>query len=250
MTHSSQKVVAIIEARMRSTRLPGKVLKPLSGKPVIGHIVDRLRAATNVDDVCVATVNDPSCDELVDYCHEIGVKVFRGSEDDVLDRVLKAAYFADADVIVEICGDCPLIDAAIVDAVVDQYFQEGVDFCSNAIQRVHPIGFDVKVFSTNVLQQVADKTDDPYDHEHVSLYIYEHPELFSISHLNDELDTHEVGYRLTLDTKEDYQLIGEVYEHLFDGNEQFSLSDVLAFFRSSPELLSINQDIKQKGVRE
>ncbi|MGH1427734.1 MAG: cytidylyltransferase domain-containing protein [Arenicella sp.] len=247
---NGKKVVAIIEARMNSTRLPGKVLKPLSGVPVIGQIVNRLRAAKHVDEVCVATVNDSSCDALVDYCEEIGATVFRGSEDDVLDRVLKAAYFTDADVIVEICGDCPLIDAGVVDAVVQQYFQEGVDFCSNAIQRVHPIGLDVKVFSTAVLQQVADKTDDPYDHEHVSLYIYEHPELFSISHLSDQLSADQVDYRLTLDTQEDFRLINAVYQHLFDENKLFTLTDVLTLLSASPELLSINQGIKQKGVRE
>lgn len=245
-----KRVVAIIEARMNSSRLPGKVLLEMAGKPVIGHIVDRLRAAKQVDDVCVATVADDSCDVLVDYCHSIGVDVFRGSEDDVLDRVLQAAYHSNADVIVEICGDCPVIDPIVVDELVEQYFHLEVDFCSNAIQRVHPLGLDAKVFSRDVLQRVADSTQDKYDREHVSLYIYENPDKFALHHLSDNHYLDVIDYRLTLDTDKDFAMINQVYDALYAENKTFGLAQIIPFLQRNPEIVMMNSDVKQKGARE
>ena len=244
------RVVAIIEARMASTRLPGKVLLPIAGSPVIEHIIRRLQQAKTVDEVCLATTDRPDCDELAEFVTQLGVLVYRGSEDDVLDRVLGAANYSHADVIVEICGDCPLIDPTIVDATVNQYFIDQLDFCSNAIERAHPIGLDVKVFSTSVLQDVAQQTDDPHDHEHVSLYIYEHPQRYRLGHIMDSLDANQISHRLTLDTPEDLALIRKIYDALISNNPYFLLQDILILLEKNPTWLNVNKRIRQKGVRE
>ena len=248
-SQKTNRVVAIVEARMSSSRLPGKVLMEMSGKPVLGHIVDRLKRSKKVDDVCIATTLNPACDALVDYCESIGVSYFRGSEDDVLDRVLKAAYYAEADIIVEICADCPVIDPEVIDELVELYSHHKVDFVSNAIKRVHPLGLDAKVFSRDALLQVANSTDDPNDREHVSLYFYENPEKFKLFHLKDDRFLDEIHYRLTLDTTDDFKMINAVYDALHQNNPKFGLQEVVDFLRENQQILEINSFVKQKPVR-
>ena len=243
------KTVAIIEARMTSTRLPGKHMLPVFGKPMLELLIERLKRANVLDQIVVATTQNSMDDVIEELAHRLGVGCFRGSEPDVLDRVLRAAHANEADVIVEITGDCPLIDPTIIDQVVRIYQKNIFDYVSNVQKMTYPIGMDVQVFSTVVLERVARLTQDPIDHEHVSLYIYEHPEIFSLFYLESDLPEKYWNLRLTLDTQEDFQLIKAIYELLYPQNPAFTLYDIVDLLEKRKDLLKLNRHIQEKKVR-
>jgi spore coat polysaccharide biosynthesis protein SpsF len=243
--------VAIIQARMTSTRMPGKILSPILGRPMLELLIERLRRARRLDDVWVATTTNATDDPTEELARRLGAGCFRGSELDVLDRVLQAAHAARADVLVEITGDCPLIDPVVVDQLVETYFANQYDYVSNVLHRTYPVGLDAQVYSTRVLERVAAATDDPVDHEHVSIHIYNHPELFRLHNVDSGLpDGEAVGrMRLTVDTPEDFALIAAIYEELYPAKPDFTLPDILDLLRRRPELLALNQHIQAKRVR-
>ena len=243
------KTVAIIEARMTSTRLPGKILLPIMGKPMLELLIERLKRAKLLDQIVVATTQNPSDDVVEKLTTRIGVGCFRGSEDDVLDRVLRAAHANGADVIVEITGDCPLIDPIVLDHVVRIYQTKNVDYVSNILKRTYPRGMETQVFSTAILEKIARLTQDPIDHEHVSLYIYEHPEIFSLFNVASNLPEKYGDIRLTVDTEEDFQLIKAIYELLYPQNPAFTLGDIMDLLEKRKDLLELNRNIHQKKVR-
>lgn len=240
---------AIIEARMTSTRLPGKVVLPILGRPVLSHLIERLQQCQKLDGVVIATTTNKTDDVLEELAFNSGVGCFRGSEEDVLERVLLAAKKNAVDVIVEITGDCPLVDPSIVDELIGIHEQGAYDYVSNNMRRTYPRGLDTQVFSTEVLAKVADLTDDPVDHEHVSLYIYEHPEIFSLFNLDSGLDEQWWDLRLTLDTREDYELINKIFTTLYPSNPKFGMQDILIQMKMNPEWININQHVEQKKVR-
>ena len=172
------KTICFIEARMRSSRLPNKVLLPILGRPMLERMIERVRRARTLDGVVIATTDHESCDPIVAMANEIGVLVFRGSEEDVLLRVLGAAQAHGADIIVETTGDCPPQDPALIDKVVADFHMGGADFVSNILPHSTPLGTDVRVFTTAVLDEVNRISQDPADHEHVSLRFMEHPEIY------------------------------------------------------------------------
>lgn len=241
-----KKIVATIEARMTSTRLPGKVLMPLAGKPNLERLIERLRRSAYIDDVIVATTSNSQDDAIVALCEKLDCTHHRGSEDDVLLRVLEAAQSNEADIIVEICGDDPLIDWRHVDRLVELFFKDGYDYVSNNLNKSFPIGFDVQVFPTAILDEVNRISKDVYDHEHVSLYIYNHPEKYKLGELVAEGKMKRRDIRLTLDTKEDYMLLNTIFEKLVPKNRDFSAEDVIDLFNNEPSLADINKEIKQK----
>jgi spore coat polysaccharide biosynthesis protein SpsF len=243
------KTVAIIEARMTSTRLPGKIMLPILGKPMLELLIERLKRAKFLDQIVVATTSNLSDDVVEKLTQRIGAGCFRGSEDDVLDRVLSAAHANDADVIVEITGDCPLIDPQVIDRVIRTYQTKNVDYVSNLLKKTYPRGMETQVFSTGVLEKVARLTQDPVDHEHVSLYIYEHPEIFSLFNVESNLPEKYWDLRLTVDTHEDFQLIKAIYELLYPQNHAFTLIDVVDLLEKRNDLLELNKNIRQKKVR-
>lgn len=238
-----------IEARLRSTRLPGKVLKPILGKPMLALMIERLQRARTIDNIVIATTDNPADDPIVTLAEDLGVDYFRGSEDDVLARVLGAAQHFGADVIVETTGDCPVIDPGIVDKVVSDYRIGGADFVSNTLEYTTPRGTDVRVFSTAALAEVSRLTNDPADREHVSLYFWEHPEKYRLRNVRTDFPPEVARLRLTVDTPEDFELIRQIYEHLYPSNPEFTLADILDLFQRKPELPKINQHIQQKAVR-
>jgi spore coat polysaccharide biosynthesis protein SpsF len=244
----SERVVCTIQARMTSTRLPGKVLMPVLGKPLLELMIERLRRARHVDEIVIATTEDASSDPIEELADRLGVGCFRGSEDDVLARVLGAAHAFDADLIVETTGDCPLIDPAVVDRVIDGFRAGGVDYCSNILTRSYPRGLDVQVFPTSVLEEVDRRTDDPADREHVSLYIYEKPGRFRLRNVESG-HPESAELRLTVDTPEDYELIRAIFEALYESDPAFGLEEMLALLEARPELREINRDIEQKPAR-
>jgi spore coat polysaccharide biosynthesis protein SpsF len=243
------RTAAIVQARMTSSRLPGKIVRPILGQPMLALLIERLRRAKHIDDVIVATTSNATDDVVEALCRQVGAGCFRGSEEDVLDRVLRAAHAHRVELIVEITGDCPLIDPVIVDRLVEMYREGGSDYVANVLRRTFPRGLDTQVFPTSVLDEVVRLTDDPVDHEHVSLYIYEHPERFRLRNLESGLPERYWDLRLTVDTLEDFSLITAIYEALYPVNPAFGLGDVLALLDRRPELAALNQSIQQKAVR-
>jgi spore coat polysaccharide biosynthesis protein SpsF len=248
MNVQTLKTVCTIEARMRSTRLPGKVLRPILGRPMLALMIERLQRIRQVDDIVVATTDNPTDDAIADLACQAGVKSFRGSEQDVLNRVLEAARSVRADLIVETTGDCPLIDPGVIDQLIATFKCNSVDYCSNVLSRTYPRGMDAQVFPVVALTQVAQLTQDPTDHEHVSLYIYEHPERFRLLNIASGLAPEIADLRLTVDTPEDFDLVSCVFESLYPANPAFTLADILTLFECQPELRRINQNIQQKPV--
>jgi len=234
---------------MTSSRLPGKVLRPIMGRPMLAMMIERLQQARTVDDVIVATTVNPTDEPIVELAKELGISYFRGSEEDVLARVLGAAREHDVDVIVETTGDCPLIDPGILDKVVSDYRIGGADFVSNNLEYTTPRGTDVRVFSTEALAEIDRTSDDPADREHVSLHFWEHPEKFVLRNVRTEFPSEVADLRLTVDTLEDLELISQIYENLYPENPKFTLNDILELFQRKPELSKINQHIQQKAVR-
>ena len=194
-------------------------------------------ATTNAADAPVAALAE-----------RLGVGLWRGSEDDVLSRVLEAAIHHRIDVIVEMTGDCPLIDPAAVEDCIRVYRAAKVDYVSNVLERSYPIGMDTQVFSTSILADVARRTNDPADHEHVSLYIYRHPEIYSLRNVPAASALARPDLALTLDTPEDYRLIGAVFEALYPKNPAFTLADVLALLDRRPEIAAMNAHVRRKKV--
>jgi spore coat polysaccharide biosynthesis protein SpsF len=235
------RIVVTIEARMRSSRLPGKVLKPILGRPMLELMIERLKRARRVNAIVVATTDHSSCDPIQDLAERVGVGCFRGSEEDVLDRVLQAARHARADLIVETTGDCPLICPSMVDHAIERFLANDVDYCSNHL--------DVQVFPLSVLEKVAQLTDDAVDHEHVSLYIYEKPGRFRVLDVSDTLPAGMAELRLSVDTAEDLRLIAAIFERLYPTNPAFTAQDVMDLLIREPALLDFNRQIRQKTVR-
>jgi spore coat polysaccharide biosynthesis protein SpsF len=243
------RIVCFIEARFRATRLPGKVLKPILGKPMLELMIERLKRARTIDGIVVATTDQEPDTPIAELAERIGVGVFRGSEDDVLGRVLGAARKYEAEVIVETTGDCPLHDPAIVDKVVADFRIGGADFVSNVLDYTTPRGTDVRVFTTEALSEINRTSNDPADHEHVSLHFWEHPEKYRLRNVVTDFPPDVAQLRLTVDTPEDFELVRRVYEELYPVNPEFTLADILELFARQPALPMINQTIVQKAVR-
>jgi spore coat polysaccharide biosynthesis protein SpsF len=236
---------------MGSSRLPGKVLKPIGDKPVIQHIVDRVCRAKYVDEVVVATSVSPKDDVLVDYCRQNSITCFRGSEQDVLHRVLDAAQTVNAHLICEIMGDCPFIDPLLIDNAITAHLSHGNDYTSNFYPVNYlPMGFAVQVFPLTVLKKVAELTSDPIDHVHVSCFIYHNPKLFKLGGVAVGPELADNTMRFSLDTQADYLMIKSVFEALYPKNPDFRAADVVAYVRENPDLRLINSDVRQKAIEE
>jgi len=245
-----QKIVCTIEARMTSSRLPGKVLLPLAGKPALERLIERIRRSDYVDDIVVATTTNTTDQPIVDLCEQMGCTYFRGSEEDVLSRVLEAARSENGDLIVEITGDCPLIDHRHIDRVTELFYSGNFDYAANTIERSFPDGFDVQVFPVRVLEDVNVQTQDPIDRVHVSLYIYTHPERYRLVNWKAEGDMYWPDLGITLDEKEDYDLLDRIYQELLPLNEDFSAEDIVALLRNRPDLVDINSNVRRKSPEE
>jgi spore coat polysaccharide biosynthesis protein SpsF len=241
--------VAIIEARMKSTRLPGKVLRPILGKPMLELLIERLKQAAYVDQIVVATTEYDSDDPIEELTKRLNVGCFRGSEDDVLNRVLRASQHYAADIIVEITGDCPLIEAEKIDQMLRSFQYMDYDFMANRLDGSYPPGLGHRIFWRKTLEKVDRLTQDPIDKEHVTLYVWEHPEHFSVYHFQNNLDPKYWNIRLTVDTKEDFDFIQAIFEELYPRNPKFGLYDIIDLLERKPELIEINRHIQDKPVR-
>lgn len=238
---SPVKVVAIVQARMGSSRLPGKVLELAAGQPLLGHLLDRLHRVPQFSSIVVATTCDSRDDPIVALCQGREVATFRGSEEDVLARYYGAAVEAQADVVVRITSDCPLLDPLVAEQVVLHFLNERSDFdyVSNCLDPSFPRGMNVEVFSFEALERAYREAHRPEEREHVTPYFYRHPELFRLGSFQ---------YRLTVDTPEDLELIRRIFEHLYANSPHFSLPEVYELLRAHPEWVHINAHIEQKAV--
>ena len=224
--------LAILQARMTSTRLPGKVMAPLSGAPMIQRQIERISRATQLSGLVVATSVDPSDDELAAFVSSLGVPVIRGPLDDVLGRFVHAIEAFEPSVVVRLTADCPLTSPAVIDAVIDSFFAGSYDYCSNTLQPSYPDGLDVEVVRSSVLRWVASNSTDPHEREHVTLGVYRRPERFALGNFAGDVDLS--GLRWTVDTPEDLAFVRWVYSELFPSSPEFDLADVLELLRAHP----------------
>ncbi len=241
------KVVAIVQARMGSTRLPGKVLKDLEGETVLNRVLGRLRRASLINELLVATTDSPEDDAIVAECRKCSVAVSRGDRDDVLDRYYRAAQLAKAEIVVRITSDCPLIDPEITDKTIAAFLESSPDYASNALERTYPRGLDTEVLSFQALSRAWQAARQSYEREHVTPYIYEHPAEFKLLSVTSRENFS--AHRWTLDTPEDLEFIRAVYERLKDKPE-FSWRDVLDLIDREPELIEVNRSVMQKALHE
>ncbi len=243
------RIGCIVEARMNASRLPGKVLMDLAGKPSLLRQIERIQRSRFIDTVIVASTTNPDDDQIADLLQKQVIPFYRGSELDVLDRVSQTAQHYELDVVVEITGDCPLVDIKESDRVIERYLEGGYDLVANNLLRSYPIGMDTIVMSNRVLQESAKLAADLAHREHVCLYLYEHPFDYKFSNIEAPRFLRDPKLRMTLDTPEDYEFIHRVYEELYPINPEFDLYDMMRLINRQPELRQITAGIQQKKAR-
>jgi len=236
---------------MGSSRLPGKVLKPLGGEAMLAHVIQRTTQAKFVDEVMVATTISDLDLPIVEFCRDHQVAVFQGNEFDVLDRYYQAAKKVQADVIVRLTADCPLMDPELIDQVITAYLESGVDFAANRLpppwKRTYPIGLDIEVVSFSNLALAWKMAEKKFEREHVMPYFYDTPDRFKTLLLHHDPD---LGHkRWTVDTPQDLEMLEKVFDH-FQGNKTFSWLDVHEWLLQHPEIEKINAEISHKTVTE
>lgn len=245
------RTVAIIQARMGSSRLPGKVMQEIKGRPMLDWVITRAGRAKLVDEVAVATTTDASDDPIEAYCKANDVPVYRGDVFDVLDRYYQASRAFEADSIVRLTADCPLLDPYVVDQTVRRFFAEGADFAANRLpppfKRTFPIGLDTEVCSFAALERAWKEAEEKYQREHVMPYLYDEEGRFKVVVVNNPEDFGE--QRWTVDTPEDLEFVRQVVAG-FGIFDDFNWMDVLALLDRNPELLEINAEIEHKTMKD
>jgi spore coat polysaccharide biosynthesis protein SpsF len=242
------KVGIIVQARMTSTRLPGKVLLPVLRKPLLEYQIERLQRVSTSNEIIIATTVNEADQPIVDLCQRLGVKAFRGSEKDVLSRYFGAAQANELDIVVRVTSDCPLIDPTVIDNVIHRYQadSDNCDYVSNTLERTFPRGMDTEVFPFELLEKVHLEARQPHEREHVTPYIYQNPQRFRLLNLAYILD--ESRHRWTVDTLEDFELIRRILVELYPLNQAFGIEDVLALMDVHPKWFELNSAIEQKKL--
>jgi spore coat polysaccharide biosynthesis protein SpsF len=236
----------IVQARMTSTRLPGKVMKIVCDKPLLEHLINRLRRVKYADQVVIATTVNDTDNQIVNLCKELGTLYYRGSEGDVLGRYYEAAVEYGGDIIIRITSDCPVIDPEVVDYLINFFANniEKYDYVSNTLERSYPKGMDAEITSFDTLKEAHFNAYDPFDREHVTPFIKMRPQQFRLYNILYKADMSR--YRWTVDTPADLELITKIYDALYYKNPLFSLNDILDLMNSNPQLENINAHVKQK----
>lgn len=244
------KIGAIIQARTSSSRLPRKVLKPLpfNGKiTALQHVIRRVAKSELINEIIVATSENSDDDEIVEVAIKEDVKYYRGSLENVLERYYMAASENNLDIIVRITSDCPCSDFNIIDKVIKSHLEINADYTSNSLKESFPRGIDVEVINFNILKEAYENANKQYEKEHVTPYIYKsHPEKFNINIYENFENNSDI--RITLDTPQDYALLSLIYEELYNGEDYFTLKDILELLNKKPYLKDINREIIQKKV--
>lgn len=230
------RTVGVLQARMSSSRLPGKVLKPLFGHPMIIQQLERIQRATTLSDVIVATSIDSTDDVLVDALVGRGYEVVRGPLDDVLARFLGVIDRAQPDNVVRMTADCPLICPSVIDLVVRSFHESDADYASNTLTPTYPDGLDVEIFSAAAMRELAKLDLDHHEREHVTLGIYRRPERFALRNVADPTGADRSDLRWTVDTIEDFDFVQALYAHIFVANREFDYLDILEIIEQHPDL--------------
>lgn len=242
-------IIAIVQARMGSTRLPGKVLIDINGKSVLNHVIDRLRQSKYINNIIIATTDLSKDDLIEEESKKINCKCYRGSEENVLSRYYEVATLYNGDIIIRITSDCPLIDPKVIDEMIEFYMSNNYEIISNSPyeieKRTYPRGLDVEIFSYKLLKYSKEHAIKNYELEHVTPYMYEN----SLNKYYYSCQNNYSKYRLTLDTKEDLQLIREIYDRLYILNNNFYLEEIINLIEKNPHLLLINNNIQQKEIK-
>lgn len=235
---------AIIQARLNSSRLPGKVLLKVDKRPLLSYMVERIQKAKNIDGIVIATTVSCDDDKIENFCKSENISSFRGSEEDVLDRYYCCAKKFRIKTIIRLTSDCPLIDPKVIDDVIKYYFDSNFDYVANTLEPcTYPDGMDVEVFSFEVLESAWKEANKPSHREHVTFYIWQNPKKFKIGKYNYKTNLSE--YRLTIDYQEDFQVIEALIKNLYPKNSFFSMEDIVDFLKKHPEIEKINQYIQR-----
>lgn len=241
------RVVAIVQARTGSTRLPGKVLQDLGGRSMLARVIRRTLRAECLDDVVIATTSSEQDDPVVAEARRLGVPWFRGNEHDVLDRYFAAAEAARAELVVRVTSDCPMIDPALIDRVVAAFLTERPNYASNFLERTYPRGLDNEVVSFDDLARAWCEAKRPYQRVHVTPYFYENPDLFRLLAVTHDCDLSQ--HRWTVDTPDDLRFVRAVF-HRFGDDDGFTWQEVLQLLEAEPRLVAINRHVRQKGLQD
>lgn len=244
MARASNTIAIIVQARMGSTRLPGKVLAPVLGRPLLEYQLERLGRSTLASSILVATTVGSRDDAIVGLCRRLGVAAFRGDETDVLRRYMQAATLADADVVVRSTADCPLIDPSVVDEVIGRLLASKCDYASNTLTRTFPRGLDVEAMTRTALEAAHRDAVDPADREHVTRFLYRHPERFRLCSVERAQDLS--SERWTVDTREDLELVRRILETLYPGQPSFGINEVVALLDRHPDWRGLNAEVAQR----
>ena len=238
---------AIIQARCGSTRFPNKVFADIDGKPLLWHVVDRLKYAKRIDEIIVATTLNPKDNKIEKWCQTENVKCFRGSEDDVLNRYYCTSVEFPSDAIVRVTADDPFKEPEVIDRVINKLIDEKLDLATNNFPPSFPEGLDCEVFTFRVLELMEKSTNDAFEREHVTQYVYHHPEKFKIG--NVVSDKQLSSYRWTIDNQEDYEMVKAVYERRKTGSAGIMLMDeILEILEENPDILTINAQVKRSAM--
>ena len=238
--------LAIVQARMSSSRYPGKVLAPLAGQPMILRQLERIQRAETLDGIVVATSIDASDDQLAQLVKANGFDVVRGDLDDVLARFIKAIDQYQPETVVRLTADCPLISPKVIDQVVTRFQQGDCDYASNTMTPTYPDGLDVEVVKASVLQEVAKTSIDKAEREHVTLGVYRNPDKYRIANFAGEVDLSHL--RWTVDTPEDYTFVKAIYDELYPKNPNFDIDDVTAYLHEHPECTRTTKDSRRNAA--
>lgn len=241
------KICAIVQARMGSSRLPGKVLAMILRKPMVWYVVNRLKLSKKLNEIILSIPDSKENNVLEQFAKSNKIKCFRGSEEDVLSRYYETAKKFKSDTIVRITSDCPLIDSEIVDKVVEEHLQSKTDYTANVLKRTYPRGLDVEVLTFEALEKSFKEARTKAHREHVTLYIREHPEKFKRVSVENEKDFSH--FRWTVDRRGDLEFVREVYKRLYKGGKIFLMAEIIKLLKEEPELLEINKNIKRKKIQ-
>lgn len=241
-------VDATIQARLGSSRLPGKVLAPILGRPMIEYQIERIRRSTIIDRVVIATTTNPQDDAIVDIAQRLGCECFRGSEDDVIGRVLGSLYRFDIDVHAEFQGDNPIPDPQLIDQVLGYYLDhcDEFDYVTNAMKTTYPPGLEVSVYPRAVLADAEARIVEPLLREYVGIHIYRHPELYRLKNLVAPPEFTRPNLHLEVDTQEDFDFVSAIYQHFVVVKPEFSLTDLISFADANPQLAQGNESVERR----
>ena len=235
--------VAVIQARMTSTRLPGKILMPLAGKPILTRVIERTRAIQGIDTIVVAIPEGDAHEPVASLCRSLDVPVTRGSEQDVLKRTVMAAEAHGAEIVMRLTSDCPFLDPAVSAAILAAFRASKTAYASNAMESGYPLGFDTQVTSMTALREADAEAADPYEREHVTPFLWRRPERYPALYLDHHPNLRH--WRLVVDTQDDYAMACRVYDTMAPRDPMFGLQALRSLFATQPELLAMNAQVRQ-----